>query len=305
MVAKLIDGEAIAAKIMSDVRRDVEFLKSRGRTTKLVSILVGDDPGSKVYVKKQAKSSEETGIQYDLRSLPETTTQGELLKLIDSLNHDASVNGIILQVPLPKHLNERQAQAAIAPEKDPEGIHPVNLGMLVYEEARVAPCTALAALECLKSLEINLKGLEVVIVGRSEIVGKPLALLLLQKPWPSATPTICHTGTKDLSFHTSRADVVVAAAGRAEFIKGSMLKRGSIVVDVGINVVDELDATGKPVLNEKGKPKKKIVGDVEFEVAKEVCSYITPVPGGVGPIATAMLFRNTMQCAKIQSGLGA
>jgi methylenetetrahydrofolate dehydrogenase (NADP+)/methenyltetrahydrofolate cyclohydrolase len=252
-----------------------------------------------VYIGQQRKSCEDVGIEYEVRQFPETITQKELLAAIHGLNKEKAVTGVIMMMPMPKGIDARQLQVRISPAKDVEGMHPANMGRLVYGEMGVCPCTARGALELFLSSGETLKGKEIVIVGHSEIVGKPLALMMLASQMESATPTVCHIATKDLAFHTKRADVLFVAVGKAGLIKGDMVKQGAIVIDIGINRVPMLDAAGKPVLNEKGKPKQKIVGDVDFDGAKERASLISPVPGGVGPMTTAMLIRNTVQCAQL------
>lgn len=301
MPAKLLEGSLLAEKIKENLKKEVEELKKKGRPPYLVAIQVGDNPASKVYLKQQKKSCQEIGIDYEVKELKEDTSQAELLEFIDKLNKDSSISGIILQMPLPSHLNARQLQVRISPLKDVEGIHPLNMGRLLYGDNRISPPTPQAVVELLKSTGQDLKGKELVLIGHSEIVGKPLALLLLQSQLSSPTLTVCHIATKDLAFHTKRAEVLIVAVGKPNLIKADMLKEGSIVIDVGINRVPVLDKEGRPLLDEKGKPQTKIVGDVEFEKAREICSYITPVPGGVGPLTTALLLRNTVECAKSQN----
>lgn len=298
MTAKLLDGEVLAGKIKEGLKREIEELKGRGISPSLTAVQVGENPASRVYIRHQKKSCEEIGIAYRLQELSGEATEDELLQLIEKLDSEARVTGIILQMPLPSQINARRVQATISPAKDVEGMNPANMGMLVYGQAKVAPCTALGARELLRSSGVDLKGKEVTIVGHSEIVGKPLALMLLQSLNASPTPTICHIATRDLAAHTRRADILMVAAGKAGLIKGDMIKEGAIVIDIGINRIPVLDKQGNPVLNEKGKPKKKTVGDVVFEEAAGKASYISPVPGGVGPLTTAMLLKNTVECAK-------
>ena len=300
MTATLLDGEKLAAEIKEGLKKDIEELKAQGATPRLVAVQVGENPASRVYIKQQKRSCEEMGVEYELKELPETTTPEELARFIEGLNSDAAVTGIILQMPVPSQIDARQVQVTISPDKDVEGMHPANMGMLVFGQMGLAPCTARAAVELLKSSGVELKGKEIVVVGHSEIVGKPITLMLLSSQMESPTPTVCHIATKDLNFHTKRADVVIVAAGKAGLVKADMLKAGAIVIDVGINRVPVLDESGNPVLNDKGRPKKKTVGDVEFEGAKEICSYISPVPGGVGPLTVTMLLNNIVECAKRQ-----
>jgi methylenetetrahydrofolate dehydrogenase (NADP+)/methenyltetrahydrofolate cyclohydrolase len=263
-------------------------------------VQVGENAASRIYVNQQKKACNEIGIEYELKEVSGDITEEGLLSIIEGLNNDKKVTGIILQMPLPKHVNTRKVQRRISPLKDVEGMHPFNMGMLVYGDPKIAPCTARGAIELLKSSGVSLKGKEVVVVGHSEIVGKPIALFLLQSQLESATPTVCHIATRDLAYHTKRADAVIVAAGKPNLIKADMLKEGAIVIDVGINRVPVLDDKGQPVVDENGKKKMKTVGDVEFDKAKEKCSFISPVPGGVGPLTVAMLLRNCVECVKEQ-----
>ena len=300
MRAKHIDGEILARKVKENLKNEMQRLRDKGITPSLVAVMVGDNPGAKIYAKNQEKACSELGISYSLKQLPESTTQAALSQVIKDLNEDNKTTGIILQMPVPSHINAREVQMEISPSKDVEGIHPANVGKLPYGMAKLAPCTALAAMELLKSTGVPLKGKEVTVVGHSEIVGKPLLLMLLESLTESPTPTVCHIATRDLKFHTQRAEILIVAVGKAGLITGEMIKEGAIVIDIGINRVVEKDEDGNPILNEKGKPKKKIVGDVVFEEACEKASWITPVPGGVGPVTTTMLLRNTIEAAKTQ-----
>ena len=300
MPAKLLDGEVLAAKIKEGLRKEISELSAQGTTPHLVAIQVGENAASRVYIKQQKKNCEEMGIIYELKELSADISLEELSYSISELNKDKSITGIILQMPLPEHLDARSVQVEISADKDVEGMHPVNMGMMVFGRHTLAPPTALGAIELLKSSGVSLKGKEVVVVGHSEIVGKPVALLLLQSQLESPTPTVCHIATKDLAFHTKRAEVLIVAAGVAGLIKADMIKPGAIVIDIGINRVPLLDEAGKPLLNDKGKPKKKTVGDVDFDGAKEICSYISPVPGGVGPMTVTMLIKNIVECVKLQ-----
>lgn len=299
MTAKIIDGNAIAESIKAAVKAEIE--KSRqnlGKVPKLVAVQVGENPASKVYVRNQQQSCQEIGIDYSLEQLPQETDEKSLTECIQRLNGDKSVTGIILQMPLPQQIDIRRVRNAISAVKDVEGITPANLGTLIYSESKplTAPCTALAVIELLKSTGIPLKGKEVVVVGHSEIVGKPVLLLLLNSLLESATTTCCHIATKDLAFHTRRAEVLIVAVGKAGLIKGDMVGEGAIVIDVGINRVPVKDEKGNSVIDEKtGKQKMKTAGDVVYEEAANKASMITPVPGGVGPVTTAILLKNTMQ----------
>lgn len=289
-MAQLLEGKPIAAAIKDVVVKEIEVLKAKGITPNLAAVQVGENPSSQVYINNQKKGCEELGIAYNLHTLPADTTEAGLSEHIEKLNEDKRVNGIILQMPLPQQINARNIQRIIAPRKDVEGMNPANLGMLLYGNVRVGPCTALAVLELLKATGQSLKGKEAVVVGHSEIVGKPVTLLLLQWLIDSPTVTVCHIATKDLVFHVKRAEVLVVAAGKAGLIKGDWIKEGAIVIDVGINRVPD-----------PNNPEKKItVGDVEFEPAATKASFITPVPGGVGAVTTAILLRNTVEATKWQ-----
>lgn len=298
MAATLLQGDKLASQIKDALRKDIEDLKAKGVRPHLVGVQVGENAASRVYIRQQQKACEEIGIAYELKELPDSATQDEVLSFIEQLNQDQMVTGIILMMPLPKDLDAREVQMKISPDKDVEGMHPANMGRLIYGEMGLAPCTAHAAVELLKSTGVELKGKEVVVVGHSEIVGKPLALMLLSSQMDSPTPTVCHIATRDLTSHTKRADIIFVAVGKPGLIKADMVKDGVVVIDIGINRVPVTDASGNPVLNEKGKPKKKTVGDVDFETVKEKASVITPVPGGVGPMTTTMLLYNTVESAK-------
>jgi len=301
MAAKIIDGKKFAEEIKASLKPEIEELKKKGRPAHLASILVGENPGSIVYTNRQKASCEEIGIEYELVKMPETTTQKELAAKIAQLNAGEKVTGIILQMPLPEGINARQMSDSIAPAKDVEGTSSANLGQLLfYEPPDLIPCTAAAAFELAKATIGELKGVEAVVVGHSPIVGKPLACLLTNA---LATTRICHIGTRDLRGHTVEAELLIVAAGKAGLITEEIVKPGAVVIDVGINRVKVLDENGRPVLNEKGKPKMKTVGDVDFDEVKNVAGAITPVPGGVGPVTVAMLLRNTVRAAQAQAGI--
>ncbi len=299
MTAKIIDGNKIAETIKQEVKSEISKLSQKPT---LVAIQVGDNPSSRVYIKNQKASCEEVGIEYNLIQLAENISENELLGGIEKINKDEKVTGVILQMPIPAHINSRKAQMAITPEKDVEGVTPGNLGKLLYAEIKpvVAPCTALSVMECIKSTGVEIKGKDAVVVGHSEIVGKPVNLMLLSSLLESATPTVCHIATKDLSSHTKNAEILIVAVGKAGLIKGNMIKEGAIVIDVGINRVPVKDEKGNPVIDEKtGKPKMKTVGDVVYDEAINVAGYITPVPGGVGAVTTVMLLKNLLNiCAE-------
>ncbi len=291
MSAKLIDGKQIASKIKENLILELKQIKDKGIIPHLEAVLVGDNLSAQIYAENQNKVCKKLGISYKLDKLSESISQKELEDFIRQLNENPKITGIILQMPVPSHINARQVQTKISPAKDVEGIHPVNIGELVYGNSVLAPCTALAVMEILKNTEVSLKGKEIVIVGHSEIVGKPLMLLLLQSSLESPTPTVCHIATQDLASHTKRADILIVAAGRVGLVKGDMIKEGAIVIDVGINRIVKKDETGKVI-------DRKIVGDVVFEEAVQKASMITPVPGGVGPVTTVMLLKNTLEAAK-------
>ena len=291
MPAELIDGVAIARSIREEAARETSKLVERGIRPGLAVVLVGEDPASTVYVRAKGKACDEAGMHSMTIRLPAQTMQRELLEVVDTLNRDQLVHGILVQMPLPSHLDADGVIRAIDPRKDVDGFHPVNVGkLLIGERDGFVSCTPAGIQEMLKRSGVQTNGSECVIVGRSNIVGKPMAALLVQdNPGANCTVTVCHRHTKDLAFHTRRADIVIAAAGRAALITGDMLKKGSVVIDVGMNRIP--DATA---------PRRyRLVGDVDFESARKVASKITPVPGGVGPMTIAMLLSNTVKAAKL------
>lgn len=276
---KILDGKLIAGRLRETIAADVRGLKARGVTPGLAVVLVGEDPASRVYVSMKEKACEQAGIFSDEHKLPADTSEAQLLALIDELNRDSRIDGILVQLPLPKHIDESKVLEAISPHKDVDGFHPYNVGRLVTGKPLFQPCTPYGVMKMLEAAGVDLSGKEVVVVGRSNIVGKPVALMCLAK---HATVTLCHSRTRDLAEKVARADVVIAAVGVPEMIKGSWIKAGAVVIDVGVNRVGE----------------KKLVGDVEFEAARERASLITPVPGGVGPMTITMLLYNTVEGAK-------
>ena len=289
MPAKILDGSAYAAEIRSQVHRDVAHFTTHHGPIRLCAILVGSDEGGRLYARWQRKRCVQTGAHYELVELPESTTQAELLAQIDRLNADPLVTGIILQLPLPAGIDDAAAQYRIDPYKDVEGVNPANIGLLFYGEPIIAPCTALAVLEMLRGHDIPLPGKHVVIVGRSTVVGKPLANLLLRKSERgNATVTVCHTGTVDVAAHARQADIVVAAMGRPGAIRSDMITEGAVVVDVGTNQIDDPGS-------EKGH---RLVGDVAFDEMIGLASAVTPVPGGVGTLTTALLLRSVVVAAE-------
>ena len=293
MAAQLIKGAEIAAQIREELKQEIASLKTKGVVPGLVTVLVGADPASQVYVGQKEKTSKELGIYSERHDLPATTSQADLLKLIDKLNKDPKINGILVQLPLPKGLNEAEVLFAINPKKDVDGFHPVNVGKMMIGEPDYLPCTPAGIQQLLIRSGTNIDGAEVVVVGRSNIVGKPIANILLQKaPGANATVTICHTGTKDMAFHTRRADILIVASGKPKTVTGDMVKEGVVVIDVGVNQVGTTK-DGKRIL----------VGDVDFESVEKKAKAITPVPGGVGPMTITMLMSNTVRAAKLAAGI--
>jgi len=278
-MAQIIDGKAIAAKIRQQIAAEVKTLEARGIRPGLAVVLVGEDPASKVYVSMKEKACNDVGIFSAEHKLPVETAEIDLLALIDKLNHDPKIHGILVQLPLPPHINTEKVLEAISPNKDVDGFHPYNVGRLVVGKPAFQPCTPYGVMVMLKESGVSLSGKEVVVVGRSNIVGKPVAFMCLQE---NATVTLCHSRTRDLAAKVGMADVVIAAVGQPEMIKGEWIKEGAVVIDVGVNRVGD----------------KKLVGDVEFEAAAKRASAITPVPGGVGPMTITMLLQNTLESAK-------
>ena len=294
MAAQIIDGKQVAADMRAELKTKVAGLKEKGIVPGLAVVLVGEDPASKSYVTAKERACEEIGIYSNDNRLDANTSQEELMALVDKLNNDPKINGILVQLPLPKHLNESEVLLAIDPKKDVDGFHPINVGKMVVGEEAFLPCTPHGILQLLVRSNVTIEGSEVVIVGRSNIVGKPIANMLIQKSdTGNATVTVCHTRTKNLAEHTLRADIVIAAAGRPDTVTADMVKDGAVVIDVGVNRVE--DATRK-----RGY---RLVGDVSFDTVKEKASLITPVPGGVGPMTITMLLFNTVQSAEIAAGL--
>jgi len=294
MTARIIYGKQIAADMREELKEEITRLKKQGIVPGLGVILVGDDPASQSYVTAKERACENIGIYSDNISLPADTSQKELMTLVEKMNNDVKINGVLVQLPLPGGLDESEVLLAIDPAKDVDGFHPINVGKMMIGEKSFLPCTPHGIVQLLIRSGVTIEGAEVVIVGRSNLVGKPLANMLIQKkPNANATVTICHTRTRDLAVHTKRADIIVAAAGRPNTVTAEMVKDGAVVIDVGVNRVE--DATKK-----KGY---RLVGDVDFEAVKEKASLITPVPGGVGPMTITMLLYNTVESAKIAAGL--
>lgn len=276
----LIDGREMAKQMRIEIKKEIDKLDG---TPKLVVVLVGEDPASQVYVNSKEKFAGRVNMASEVIRLDDSTSEQELLSIVEKLNNDVSVNGILVQFPVPEHISQEKVMNAISPQKDVDGLNQISIGKLMAGVDGLTPCTPTGAIKMIKSTGIEISGKNAVVIGRSLLVGKPVAMMLLKE---NATVTMCHSRTKDLKAEISRADIVVAAVGIPNFITGDMIKQGAVVIDVGINSVD-----------------KKLVGDVEFETAKEKASYITPVPGGVGPMTIAMLLKNTLTAYKTQNNL--
>jgi methylenetetrahydrofolate dehydrogenase (NADP+) / methenyltetrahydrofolate cyclohydrolase len=284
MSAKLIDGVSLAATIKAQVQARVAELGARGQKVRLAAVLVGSTAAGELYAQRQGEGCRAIGIAYDLITLSATATFAEVSGVLKQLSHDPTVTGIMLHLPLPAHLDATELQYQIDPVKDVEGVNPANIGYVFYAHTLIAPCTALAALELIQSTGTNLRGAEAVVVGASQIAGKPIALLLMQQ---MATVTVCHIATRNLAEHTKQADVLVVAVGKPDLIRAEHVRDGAIVIDVGINRVKNADGTSRTV------------GDVAFEEVKAKAAWITPVPGGVGPMTVAMLLKNTLRSAEL------
>ena len=283
-MAKIIDGKALAQSIKENIAREVAALKEKGVTPGLAVILVGDDPASKVYVNNKKKACAQVGIYSEEYLLPADTDEKTLLDLIAKLNADKNISGVLLQAPIPPHLDYRKISETISPDKDVDAFHPYNVGKIMIGDFDFVPCTPAGVIELIKSTGTEIAGKNCVVIGRSNIVGKPQAMLLLKE---NGTVTVCHSQTKDIASFTRGADILVVAVGRAGFVNGDMIKPGAVVIDVGMN------------RNAEGK----LCGDVDFASAEPVASYITPVPGGVGPMTVTMLLKNTVKAAKIANGI--
>lgn len=292
MSAVIIDGKTIAQNVRKEVAEQVKELNAKGISPCLAVILVGNNPASVSYVTGKQKALAEAGMTDKSVHLPEDTSEEELVELIERLNKDNTVNGILVQLPLPKHINEDRVITAITPEKDVDGFHPVNVGNLMIGRKAFLPCTPHGVIVLLEKMNIETSGKHCVIIGRSNIVGKPLAILMSSKK-VNSTVTICHTGTKDIESIVKQADTIVAAAGHPMTVTKQMVKPGAVVIDVGVNRIP--DSTKKSGF--------RLTGDVDFEAVSEIASYITPVPGGVGPMTIAMLMVNTLEAAKNQNNL--
>lgn len=282
--AAIIDGKAIAAKIKTEVAVQAASLAKAGWQPHLVSVSVGDAAAAEIYVRNQRRNAESAGVSFESRDYPAETSLEQLIGILQGLNADPRVNGIIIQRPLPGHIPVKALQKAIHPLKDVEGMHPASIGNIVYNDLALGPCTAVAAVEILKTLPLNIKGLDVTIIGHSEIVGKPIAFLLMAL---GATVTVCHHMTRSVAMHSRGADAVFVAVGKPGLVTGSMIKPGAALIDIGINRVDTPDGP-------------RTVGDADFDSCAEVAGWITPVPGGVGPVTVAMLMKNAVDATKMQ-----
>ena len=280
----LINGKEVSASVKARIKDEVALLKEKNIEVGLAVVIVGNNPASRVYVNAKKKACEETGMNSYEYALDENITQNELVELVEKLNNDDKVNGILVQLPLPKHIDEKIIINAINPDKDVDAFHPVNVGNIMIGDYSFLPCTPAGVMELIKSTGVSISGKECVVVGRSNIVGKPMSMLLLHE---SGTVTICHSRTKDLAECCRKADILVAAVGAPNLIKGDMVKEGAVVIDVGMNRLEN----------------GKLCGDVDFEEVKDKAGFITPVPGGVGPMTIAMLMQNTLTSAKIKSGI--
>lgn len=281
-MAKLLNGKEVSQRIKDELKSEVAVLKEHGIHPGLAVVIVGDDPASRVYVNSKKKACGELGIYSEEYALPAETTEAELLELVERLNHKNDINGILVQLPLPKHINEETIINAISPKKDVDAFHPVNVGKIMIGNYDFVPCTPAGVMELIHESGISVEGKECVVVGRSNIVGKPQAMLLLHE---NGTVTICHSRTKNLAEITKKADILVAAVGKANFITADMVKEGAVIIDVGMNRL----------------PDKKLVGDVDFTACEKLAGAITPVPGGVGPMTIAMLMKNTVKAAILQN----
>ena len=291
-MSELISGKIISSQIKDELRNEIENLKGRGLEPCLAVVLVGEDPASAVYVRNKKRTCEELGIRSVGHDLPETSSQDELESLVKDLNNDPSVHGILNQFPLPNGLDESRVIRTISPEKDVDGLHPLNAGLIAMGQPSFISCTPYGVLQMLKKSDISTSGKNVVVLGRSNLVGRPIATLLSSKGWDS-TVTVCHSRTHNLAEITSQADILIAAIGIPQFVTADMVKEGAVVIDVGINSIEDPTKSSGT----------RLVGDVAFEETKEKASFITPVPGGVGPMTIAMLMVNTINAARLQNGL--
>lgn len=301
-MAEIIDGNAIAEEIKSEIVSQTDELKKKGIAPGIATVMVGDDFGARMYRGQVEKNCQMVGFNYVEKTLPTETKEDEVVKVVEELNEDSRVSGILPLRPFPEHISDSAVIRTIRVDKDIDCFHPFNMGRLTLGEPTLAPCTPAACIELMERLGVEFEGAEIVVVGHSNIVGKPVALMCLNR---NATTSVTHVFTSqagNLAKHTTGADILIVAAGKAGLITADLVKEGAIVIDVGINRVKVLDEEGNPVLNEKGKPKTKTVGDVDFENVKEKASAITPVPGGVGAVTNMMLLKNALTAAQMQAG---
>lgn len=296
-LAARIEGKPLAARMRERLRREVAELADRIAPIRLVSIEVGENPAAGLYIRNQERAANEIGMHFEHLHVPGTIREDELIAFVKAKSEDPAVTGIIVQRPLPSHISARRIQNKVHPDKDVEGLNPANMGFIVINEPKLVPCTALAAVKVLLSTGVDPKGKETVVIGHSDIVGKPIAFLMLNL---AATVTVCHIDTQDLAAHTRKAEIVFVAVGKAGLVRGEMLRPGATVIDIGINQVPLLDAAGQPVRDEQGREKLKVCGDVDFESASRVAARITPVPGGVGPVTVMTLLSNAVTAARLQ-----
>jgi methylenetetrahydrofolate dehydrogenase (NADP+)/methenyltetrahydrofolate cyclohydrolase len=282
---KILDGKALATTIRGEVAARVDELKEVGWQPRLVSIAVGETDAAKLYIRNQKRVADQVGIEFEERFYPDSVSREEMLATVHTLNADPRVTGVIIQRPVPRHIPIKELQAAVHPLKDVEGLHPASIGNIVYNDLVLGPCTSVASVELLKSTGLDLKGLEVVVIGHSEIVGKPIAFLLMSE---GATVTVCHHMTRNLAVHSRQADAVFVAVGKPNLVTNEMIKPGAVLIDIGINQVETPDGGSK------------VVGDADFDACHDVAGWITPVPGGVGPVTVSILMRNTVAAAEMQ-----
>jgi methylenetetrahydrofolate dehydrogenase (NADP+) / methenyltetrahydrofolate cyclohydrolase len=297
MTAQRVDGKLIAARIKARLRAEVAALEGRIPPIRLVSIEVGDNPAAALYVRNQQRAAEAIGVRFEHLPLPGTIPEDDLIAFVRGKSEDPLVTGIILQRPLPAHLHTRRIHNKIHPDKDVEGLNPANMGFIVINEPKLVPCTALAAVKVLLSTGIDPRGKETVVIGHSDIVGKPIAFLMLNL---AATVTVCHVDTQDLAAHTKKAEIVFVAVGKPGLVRGEMLRPGATVLDIGINQVPVLTENGAPAHDASGQPLYKVCGDVDYASAEQVAGAITPVPGGIGPVTVMTLLSNAVTAARLQ-----
>jgi len=300
MSAQIIDGKLMAQNLLTDIRKEAADLKAMGRQPYLYALEVGSTPAARAYMDSQGRRCADAGIRYESAGLPPDSTTEEVIERVKELNENAKVSSLIILTPVPPHIDLYKVLLALDPSKDAEGVSPANIGLSVHGHEIVAPCTARSVLTLIRSTGVELRGAEAVVVGASETVGKPIALLLLKE---FATVSVCHVATKDLALHTRRADILISAVGkRPNLITADHVKPGAVVIDVGVNTVAAVGTDGKPELGLDGRPRTKVVGDVDFAPVSQVAGWITPVPGGVGPMTVAFLLKHVVEAAARSRG---